>query len=148
LLGGLVCLRVSLGISSFGAYLGAALRLPVVTTFLVGVGTAGEVDALVMIAGAVLLYARPERHALGGYLVLVFSLLSLFVSLGGLLVGLILGIIGGTLGITWRPAVAQAGSAFPGAQAPATQGLAKTCPNCGGQAPYETRYCQNCGHSL
>jgi len=41
----------------------------------------------------------PGKEVIGGILVLVFSVISLFFTLGGLIIGLILGIVGGALGI-------------------------------------------------
>jgi hypothetical protein len=54
--------------------------------------------ALVVIAGAILIY-MPGYEVIGGILVLVFSIVSLFFTLGGLIIGMILGIVGGALGI-------------------------------------------------
>jgi hypothetical protein len=62
-------------------------------------GAIGLILAILVIVGAILIY-MPGKEVIGGVLVLVFSILTLFFTAGGLLIGLILGIIGGVLGIT------------------------------------------------
>mgnify|MGYP000241631132 CR=1 FL=1 len=57
----------------------------------------GLVCGVLVIIGAVLIY-RPGKEVVGGILVLVFSILSIFIG-GGFFIGLILGIVGGALGI-------------------------------------------------
>ncbi|NIR86458.1 hypothetical protein GWO13_02370 [Candidatus Bathyarchaeota archaeon] len=61
-------------------------------------GTIGLILAILVIIGAFLIY-MPGKEVIGGILVLVFSIISLAFTAGGLLIGLILGIIGGALGI-------------------------------------------------
>lgn len=61
-------------------------------------GTIGLILAIIVIIGAILIY-MPGKEVIGGILVLVFSIISLFFTLGGLIIGLILGIVGGALGI-------------------------------------------------
>lgn len=61
-------------------------------------GAIGLILAILVIIGAVLIY-MPGKEVIGGILVLVFSIISLFFTAGGLFIGLILGIIGGALGI-------------------------------------------------
>jgi len=61
-------------------------------------GAIGLLMAVAVIIGAVLIYT-PKREVIGGIIVIVFSILSLFFTVGGLILGLILGIIGGALGI-------------------------------------------------
>jgi len=74
----------------FGASLTAA--------FLATWGAIGLVLAFLVIIGAVLIY-MPGKEIIGGILVLVFSIISLFFTAGGLIIGLILGLVGGALGI-------------------------------------------------
>jgi asparagine N-glycosylation enzyme membrane subunit Stt3 len=138
-LGGLLDLIVSVGILALGVSLGFAARFFGFRVLL------GVFFGIIVIAGAVLLYVRPARHAQWGYLIVVFSVFSLLTSSGGLLLGLIFGLIGGILGITWNPTIVQTATPLPGAQTWASQGLTKYCPNCGGMVPYDTRYCPNCG---
>jgi len=67
-------------------------------SFLALWGGIGLVLAILVIVGAVLIY-MPGKETIGGILVIVFSIISLFFTAGGLIIGLILGIIGGALGI-------------------------------------------------
>jgi len=80
----------SIGYPGFGAELAAAA--------LATWGAIGLILAILVIIGAVLIY-MPGKEVIGGILVLVFSIISLFFTAGGLFIGLILGIIGGALGI-------------------------------------------------
>jgi len=66
-------------------------------------GILGLVFGVIVIISAIMLNSRPNEHSTWGTLILVFSVLSIFGSAGGLGVGLILGIIGGILAITWKP---------------------------------------------
>jgi len=61
-------------------------------------GAIGLILGILVIVGAILIY-MPGKEVIGGILVLVFSIISLFFTAGGLFIGLILGIIGGALGI-------------------------------------------------
>ena len=72
--------------------------LDVGASFLVLWGGIGLVLAILVIIGAVLIY-MPGKETIGGILVIIFSIPSLFFTTGGLIIGLILGIIGGALGI-------------------------------------------------
>lgn len=56
----------------------------------------------VFLTGVFALY-RPDLSSMIGAVGVVLSILSLFGSLGGLLVGMLLGILGGNLCIAWRP---------------------------------------------
>jgi len=62
------------------------------------VGAIGLILAILVIVGAILIY-MPGKEVIGGILVLVFSIICAFFTLGGLIIGLILGIVGGALGI-------------------------------------------------
>lgn len=144
LLGGALSLLVSLVIIAFGAFLKSSSGLG----FVVGVGAFGLLVSLGIIAGAVLLYLRPARHAHWGSVVITFSILSLFTSFGGLLVGMLLGLVGGGIGVAWKPSAVQTLDPSTGAVTIAQQGFAKACPGCGAQVAYETRYCPHCGHAF
>ena len=102
LIGGIIDLLVALGIIAVGSIL-AGLEESI--GFVVGAGVTittlgaiGLILAILVIVGAILIY-MPGKEVIGGILVLVFSIISLFFTLGGLVIGLILGIIGGALGI-------------------------------------------------
>ncbi len=62
----------------------------------------GTIAGLVVLAGAVLLFAKPATARPWGIVIVVVSAAGLFAGAGGLLAGL-LGILGGILAITWRP---------------------------------------------
>jgi hypothetical protein len=66
-------------------------------------GILGLVFGVIVIISANMLNSKPNEHSTWGTLILIFSVLSIFGSAGGLGVGLILGIIGGILAITWKP---------------------------------------------
>ncbi len=104
-------------------------------------GLFGVLCGILMMVGAVMLYARPSQHVAWGTVVLVFSFLSWFGALGGLLIGFILGLAGGILGIVWRPS--RASQAFA---APPT--VTRYCPNCGRAIDPTVRYCPHCGKQL
>lgn len=75
-----------------------SLGVPVfVTGIFAGLASVGIVFAILVIIGAILIY-MPGKEIIGGILVLIFSILSIFIG-GGFFIGLILGIIGGILGI-------------------------------------------------
>ena len=57
----------------------------------------GVILAILVIIGAILI-CMPGKEIIGGILVIIFSILSIFIG-GGFLIGLILGIIGGALGL-------------------------------------------------
>ena len=71
--------------------------IPGLTGMIAGFAAVGLIFAIIVIIGAILIY-MPGREMIGGILVLVFSILSIFIG-GGFLIGLILGIIGGILGL-------------------------------------------------
>ena len=73
------------------------LGLEFATGIMAGFGAIGLIFAVLVIIGAILIY-MPGKEVIGGILVLIFSILSIFIG-GGFIIGLILGIIGGALGI-------------------------------------------------
>lgn len=87
-------LEDTMGGFGFGIGPGLGLAEVVVTTW----GAIGLILSIVVIVGAILIY-MPGKEVIGGILVLIFSIISIFFTLGGLIIGLILGIIGGALGI-------------------------------------------------
>ncbi len=66
-----------------------------------GAAALGLIAGIVVLVGAVMIYARPSSAPTWGVVVLVFSLLSFF-GMGGFFIGAILGIVGGILAMTWR----------------------------------------------
>lgn len=67
----------------------------------------GLTCGILMVAGAIMLTRRPQGHKMWGAMVLVFSLLSIIGTAGGLFIGLLLGLIGGIMAIHWKPSVTQ-----------------------------------------
>lgn len=64
----------------------------------------GILAGIAVLAGATMLYARPNQTRIWGVLVLIASGLNLFVGMGGILAST-LGIVGGALALTWHPPV-------------------------------------------
>jgi uncharacterized membrane protein len=58
------------------------------------------VFGITVIASALMLYMRPQRHGMYGILIIVFSVLS-----GGI-IGVLLGLVGGILALIWKPPTA------------------------------------------
>lgn len=77
--------------------IGVVPELSLLTGMLAGVAAVAFIFAGLVIIGAILIY-MPGKEKIGGILVLVFSILSIFFG-GGLFIGMILGIIGGVLGL-------------------------------------------------
>ena len=67
-----------------------------------GAAAVGLIAGIVVLVGAVMIYARPRTTSTWGLLVLVFSILS-FLGMGGFFIGAILGIVGGALAMVWKP---------------------------------------------
>lgn len=61
----------------------------------------GLIAGIVVLVGAVMLYARPAQSRGWGLAILAASALNLFLGMGGLLASL-LGIVGGALALAWR----------------------------------------------
>jgi hypothetical protein len=66
----------------------------------------GLLSGIVVLIGAILIYAKPEQSVGWGIVILVFSVLSLW-GMGGFLIGAVLGIVGGALAISWQPQTTQ-----------------------------------------
>lgn len=67
-----------------------------------GAAALGLIAGIVVLIGAIMIYARPSRTSAWGLPVLIFSILSFF-GMGGFFIGAILGIVGGILAMTWKP---------------------------------------------
>ena len=103
LIGGIIVLLVGVDrlieLILFGSYPG-------------GAGLDGALDlgfgmtcGLIMVAGAIMLSRKPQQHRMWGVIVLVFSLLSIIGTAGGVFIGLLLGMVGGMYGIIWKPSI-------------------------------------------
>src|SRR5439155_4954809 len=91
LLGGAVIAAIGATIFAFVPALGLVL------------GVIGLASGVLVLGGAIMLYMHTEQHVTWGIIILVFSILSIFTSLGGFLIGLILEIIAGALGNARKP---------------------------------------------
>ncbi len=114
LIGGIIILLVGLLIGLIGF---------IVTVPLGGIGAVigvlGLAWGIIIIIGAALLYSRPEQHTAWGVIILVFSIVSWYGTLGGFFIGFILALIGGILAITWKPTIyaqQSQGGSFPPVQ--------------------------------
>jgi len=71
---------------------------------LVVIGITGLTSSILVIVGANMINSgEVEKVRKGGILVLIFSIISLIPSYGGLIIGFILSLIGGILALTWKP---------------------------------------------
>ena len=133
LIGGIFVLLGGLIVAAIGATL---------TFFLGGIGgiigLVGALWGILIIVFAVMLNSNPNNHTTYGVLILVFSLLSWFGSIGGLFLGFILGLIGGILAIVWSPP----------AQTPPQAPITRICPSCGRVISEDTKFCPACGKQL
>jgi hypothetical protein len=87
------------------------------TNFFAGMAIFGVLAGILVLAGAFLLYSRPEHASTWGAMILTFSILGLS-GMGGFFIGAIVGIIGGILALTWRP--------VPATSVPLQQGPGRT----------------------
>jgi hypothetical protein len=94
-------------------------------------GVFGIICGLIIIVGASAIYVKPEGHTVWGTLILAFSILSLFGTLGGFVIGFILGLAGGVLALVYSPHT-----------------LRRVCVKCGLEVAADQRFCSNCGADL
>lgn len=134
LIGGVFVLLAGLIIAAIGAAL----------TFFIGgigalLGVAAIVVGLLIIVFAIMLHSRPEQHVIWGALLIVFSIISLPVSLGGFVIGFLLTLIGGILAVVWHP---------PAAAPAQYAGPMQVCLKCGTQRTSPAPFCAHCGASF
>ena len=116
LFGGLALIAIAEFLQSFLLFSGETVGIEAVL-FVRIIGAIGIVIGIVIIAGGVLMYARPASSTAWGVIILVLSLVSIVAS-GGFILGLILGLIGGILGIVFKPKAPMAPVAMPPPAAP------------------------------
>ena len=115
LIGGIIIFLVGLAIIAIAAMVNAiagssGVPFPTFSPLTMGletIGIIGAVTGLLVIVGGVMMYVRPQQHAIWGVLVLVISIVSILGG-GGFILGLILGLVGGILGIVFKPSPAMA----------------------------------------
>ncbi len=125
----------------------ATAAIGAAVTFMIGgiggfIGILGIIWGVLIIVFASRLNSDPASHSASGALIIVFSLLSWFGGLGGLVIGFLLALVGGIVAITWNPPT-QTAMPF---QAPARPiAGAKYCSSCGTQMASSAAFCPNCG---
>ncbi len=72
------------------------------------VGIIGIIMGLIVIVGGVMMKSKPDKSKMWGGVVVVFSILSWFTAVGGLVVGFLLGLAGGIMAIMFKPSMAPA----------------------------------------
>jgi len=140
LLGGLIVAVIGAVFTFFAFGIGAII------------GIFGIIWGVIIIVSANNLRAHPEQHVTWGVIILVFSLVSWFGGLGGLLIGFLLGLIGGVLAISWQPSQTTIAPTYvspspPTSSTPTVQAN-RYCPNCGAPVPPNSAFCPNCGKPL
>jgi hypothetical protein len=130
-------------IPTFGKAVGTGISL---------VGAVGVLSGVVMLAGAVLMYILPEKHAIWGGLTLVFSCVSWIGAFGGFAIGFVLGLVGGILGIVWKPSegaikvpVRNVTPSGQRGQAQQQQQRLSRCSSCGTPLVSGATACKQCG---
>lgn len=140
LLGGLITAAIGAIFTFFAFGVGAVI------------GILGLVWGIIIIVSANNLRSHPEQHVTWGVLILVFSLISWFGGLGGLLIGFLLGLIGGIMAISWQPPqTATTPTYFSPSPPPSSTPMmqpTRYCPNCGAPVEPNTTFCPHCGKQL
>ena len=95
LIGGALIAFDNSAISFFGYLANGGTSGGIVTL----VGIVGMIMGLVVIIGGVMMKSNPDKSKMWGAVVVVFSVLSWFTAVGGLVVGFLLGLAGGIMAI-------------------------------------------------
>lgn len=103
------------------------------------IGIFGIICAIVMFYFANQLRTDPASHTTAGAVIIVLSVISWVVSLGGLLIGFVFGLIGGILAITWTPTIAFT---------PRSQLSGRICAFCSSTIPPGSTVCPTCGAQI
>ncbi|HZY95401.1 MAG TPA: DUF6114 domain-containing protein [Candidatus Bathyarchaeia archaeon] len=80
------------------------------------VGIVGMIMGLIVIAGGVMMKSKPDKSKMWGAVVVVFSILSWFTAVGGLVAGSLIGLAGGIMAIRFKPSAAS--TAPPASKSP------------------------------
>lgn len=108
---------------------------------MLAMGFIGLILGVTIIIGAVIAYNNPDQRSNWGIGIIILSILSIILSLGGFIIGFVLSLIGGILFVTWKPTE----YAFYGTRMcmvcgryfPSGYGI---CPHCGSTAPPPEAY--------
>jgi hypothetical protein len=89
----------------FGAVIAAIPGIGGIGGIIIVLGLLGIIYGILVIIGAALIYTGDKgKVKIGGILVLLFSILSIFSpAFGGIIIGFILGLVGGILALVWKP---------------------------------------------
>jgi hypothetical protein len=141
--GGFLLLAGAVGaLLSFGGSRSVLLSAPQVGSAFFGLGF---LTGVLVLAGAGMIYARPDEHLVWGWLVIVFGLVGFgpWNYFGAYSIGSILSIIGGVMGLAFQysevsvPAMSKPDSTPPS--------FLKNCVHCGAQIPIAAETCSSCG---
>ena len=139
ILGGLIMAAIGAIVSIFAFGVGAIF------------GLLGIVWGIIILVGAINLRSHPEQRMTWGAIILIFSIISWFGGIGGLLIGFLLGLIGGILALTWHPTVPVTYTPYaytPPVSPPPTGQPTRYCPNCGAPVTADATFCPHCGKQL
>lgn len=151
LTGGTVILAVGIYLAYATAFMGS-LAFPLVA-FITGIpflatvrvlpGLFGIIYGTVIIVCSAVMYTQPQRIRDCSVVIIVFSVLSWFGTMGGVVAGFILALIGGVTGVVWSPS--------KGAVSAPKKPFGKTvrfCPQCGEEVQPNSKFCPYCGAKL
>lgn len=162
IIGGIFVLLGGLFIAFLGSIIGSLNIVGggAASSTLLVLGLVGVIFGIIMAVGGVMMYKNPQSHTMWGAIVLVLSIFSWVVAVGGLFIGFLLGLIGGILALVFKPSMAPSmmpgqqmgsmpmGSMTPmGTAAPMGQ-MGTTCKNCGASIPAGAMRCPSCGASV
>ncbi len=109
-------------------------------------GLFGVIWGIVILISAFNLKNNPSQHVTWGIIILIFSLVSWFGSIGGFGLGFLLSLIGGIMALVWTPPASEAQAYAPPPTAPAApSGQVRYCTNCGRSIPVDVKFCPYCG---
>ncbi len=77
------------------------------------VGIVGMIMGVIIIVGGVMMKSKPDKSKMWGAVVVVFSILSWFTAVGGLVVGFLLGLAGGIMAIMFKPSTSSKAPSSP-----------------------------------
>ena len=101
LIGGILIILGAMGILAVGGSIGTPFGLPDYSYLVCGI--LGILLGIVTIVGAAIAFQRPNTGIVWGSLIIVFSILSWVVALGGMILGSILAFVGGLLFLAVKP---------------------------------------------
>jgi hypothetical protein len=132
--------------------------IPGFAAIAIGIGAVGLIIGIIVIIFGLRLKSDPGSAKISGVVILILSIISWFVALGGLFIGFLLALIGGILAIVWTaPAAPQPVYGMPVPPPPMTTGAPpppppgatgpqqKFCSHCGTANAATAQFCAKCG---